>query len=126
MFNLRPVIQDTLFQWSGRGASPVLTLTWNTDIGVGRTNFGTGWRLSYDAWLEESSSGVTVWQDTGGQLHFDIPSSGNANVTSVNSDYSDSTVTLEYSAPLGEANYTAGWDGKFIPNPEGYRTGKGA
>jgi len=126
MFNLRPVIQDTLFQWSGRGASPDLTLTWNTGVGVGYTNFGTGWRFSYDAWLEESSSGVTLQQDTGGQLHFDIPPSGNANVISisVNPDNGDSTVVLGPSDPLDPPNYTAGWDGKFISSQDGYRLEK--
>ena len=120
MFNLRPVIQDPLFQWGSRGPTIQLTLTWNAGQETGHTNFGTGWRFSYDAWLEESSSGVKVQQDTGGQLHFDIPPSGNANVTSVTAGASDATVIMEYSAPLGEANYTDEWDGKFLPDPDGY------
>jgi len=125
MFNLRPVIQDPLFQWGGgNGPSLQLKLTWNADLAAGHTNFGTGWRFSYDAWLEESSSGVTIQQDSGGQLHFDIPPSGNADVVSTTPGSGDTTVVMEYSAPLGTPNYTSGWDGKFIPHPDGYNLQK--
>ncbi len=124
MFNLHPVIQDPLFQWGGNGPSLQLRLTWNAGLGYGHTNFGKGWRFSYDAWLEESSSGVTIRQDTGGRLQFDIPFSGNANVVSVNTSSGDKVVTMEYSAPISSVNYTSGWDGKFTSHKDGYNLQK--
>lgn len=126
MATLLPVIQDTLFKWAGRGPAVDLTLTWNAKLAAGKTNFGSGWRFSYDSWLIESSDGVTINLDDGGQSHFDIPTAANANVSSVvdNPGTGDTTVTMDYVAPISEPSYTTDWDGRFTPDRSGYHLQK--
>ncbi|MBU1139614.1 MAG: hypothetical protein KKA76_11585, partial [Proteobacteria bacterium] len=122
MANLLPVIQDTVFQWAGRGPAVDLTLTWNAKQESSPTNFGTGWRFSYDSWLSESSDGVTIKQDDGGQLHFDIPTEDNANITSVtpNPATGDVTIDVDYVGTADEPSYAVDWDGSFVPDRSGY------
>jgi len=122
MANLLPVIQDTLFQWAGRGPTVDLTLTWNAKQESGPTNFGTGWRFSYDSWLSEASDGVSIKQDDGGQLHFDIPTEDNANITSVTSNTAtgDVTIAVDYVGTADEPSYAVDWDGSFAPDRSGY------
>ena len=126
MANLLPGVQDTLFQWSGRGPAVDLTLTWNARLSAGATGFGTGWRFSYDSWLTESFEGVTVKQDDGGQLHFKIPSDANANVITAtqNTETGDETIVVDYDPAESGPAYTADWDGAFVPNRSGYRLEK--
>jgi RHS repeat-associated protein len=128
MATLLPVVEDTLYQWSGRGPAVNLAMTWNSMLPTGKTNFGKGWRFSYDSWLTEASEGVTIDLDDGGQLHFDIPTENNANVTSVtaNPATGDTTVKVEYtdSVPSGEPSYTPDWDGHFPTDRSGYQLKK--
>jgi RHS repeat-associated protein len=124
MATLKPVIQDTLYQWSGRGPAVELAITWNGGLPPGTTNFGEGWRFSYDAWLKESSDGVTVYMGGGEQLHFTVPVQFNASVTGVTATAQDTEVKLDYSGPAGEPAYAPDWDGWFEAEVSGYRLQK--
>ncbi len=125
MANLMPVIQDTLFQWGGRGPSVSLALTWNARQAEGHTNFGTGWRFSYDSWLKETAEGVIIEQDNGGQLHFNIPLTANNNITYIPPVVNgDREIIVEYTPPAVVPSYKPEWDGEFTPDRSGYRLKK--
>lgn len=124
MATLKPVIQDTLYQWSGRGPAVELAMTWNSGLTAGQTNLGQGWRFSYDAWLMEASDGVTVQMDGGEQLHFTVSNEYNDHVTEVITSERDTEVKLSYTAPTGEPLYDPAWDGWFEAERSGYRLQK--
>lgn len=128
MANLLPVVQDTLFQWGGLGPAVSLALTWNAKQEASPTDFGNGWHFSYDAWLNEGSNGVTIQQDTGGQLHFNIPPTYNGWVTSIASVVNNEQVIYleegEGLQPMPVPEYTIDWDGKFSPDRSGYHLDK--
>lgn len=119
MATLRPVIKDTIFAWNSLGPDVDLSLVWNAELAAARTNFGSGWRFSYDSWLTESAQGATIEREDGGTSFFALPPEANLNVQSVATTSQGSTITVEYSVDPETPAYDAQWDGYFGPDSSG-------